>query len=53
MEMETETEKEMEMEWCYGSGEGDEARRDKQFLLVLGVKVRRLGVVAGLLRRCS
>ena len=30
-EMETETdkemEKEMEMEWCYGSGEGDEARR--------------------------
>ena len=26
-ETETETEKEMEMEWCYGSGEGDEARR--------------------------
>ena len=27
VEMETETEKEMEMEWCYGSGEGDEVRR--------------------------
>ena len=26
-EMETEMETEMEMEWCYGSGEGDEARR--------------------------
>ena len=26
-ETETETKKEMEMEWCYGSGEGDEARR--------------------------
>ena len=24
---EMEMEKEMEMEWCYGSGEGDEARR--------------------------